>query len=198
MRLLPARGNGDEFVAVHPLIEGRNMAEVEGTGGAGEAMANGGDDSAQFGIISQYVKDLSFENPNAPAVYQWQVQPQIDVQFNIGAQKLGDEVHEVTLKIDIKARAEEQTAFVVELLYAGLVAARNVPEEQLQPALLAEIPRILFPFARRLIADAVQDGGFPPLMLEPIDFGALYMQQAAQAQAQAGGDAQAPQITGEA
>jgi preprotein translocase subunit SecB len=173
------------------------MAEVEGMSGTGEPMANGGDDGPHFGLIQQYVKDLSFENPNAPAVYQWQTQPQIDVQFNIGSQKLGDEVHEVSLKIDIKARVEEQTAFVVELLYAGLVVARNVPEEQLQPALLAEIPRILFPFARRLIADAVQDGGFPPLMLEPIDFGALYMQQAAQAQAGAG-QGQAPEITGEA
>lgn len=173
------------------------MAELEGSTDAGGQAANGADNTPQFGIISQYVKDLSFENPNAPAVYQWQGQPQIDVQFNIGAQKLADDVHEVALKIEISARAEDQIAFQVELLYAGLVGARNIAEEELQPVLLAEVPRILFPFARRVVADAVQDGGFPPLMLEPIDFGALYMQQAAQAEAQ-GGQAQAPEITGQA
>lgn len=173
------------------------MAEQEGFTGANEQLENGEDQSPQFGIISQYVKDLSFENPNSPAVYQWQGQPNIDVQFNIGAQKVGDDVHEVSLRIEISAKSEELTAFQVELVYAGLTAARNIPEEQLQPVLLAEVPRILFPFARRIVADAVQDGGFPPLMLEPIDFGALYMQQAAQAQAQAG-QGQAPEITGQA
>jgi preprotein translocase subunit SecB len=173
------------------------MAEEEGISGAVEHSINGGDNEPHFGIISQYVKDFSFENPNAPAVYQWQGQPQIDVQFNIGAQKLGDEVHEVVLKIDITAKAEDKVAFAVELVYAALVAARGVPDEQLQPGLLAEVPRLLFPFARQTIADAVQSGGFPPLMLEPIDFGALYMQQAAQAQAQAAAG-QAPEISGQA
>jgi preprotein translocase subunit SecB len=171
------------------------MAEQEGAGVGPQA--DGDDQSPQFGIISQYVKDLSFENPNAPAVYQWQGQPQIDVNFNIGAQKVADDVHEVTLRIEISARAQDQTAFQVDLLYAGLVAARNIPAEQLQPVLLAEVPRILFPFARRTISDAVIDGGFPPLLLEPFDFGALYMQQAAQAQAE-GSQAQAPEITGQA
>ena len=163
------------------------MAEEEGFAGADQQLANGGDDSPQVGMISQYVKDLSFENPNAPAVYQWQGQPQIEVQFNIGAQKLAEEVHEVDLKIEVAARSEGNTAFAVELLYAGLFALRNVPEEQLQPFLLAEAPRLLFPFARRVIADAIRDGGFPPLVLDPIDFGALYMQRAAQVQAEASG-----------
>ena len=171
------------------------MAEQQGFSGTDDH-GNGADQGPQFGIISQYVKDLSFENPNAPAVYQWQGQPQIEVQVQIGAQPVGDDVHEVALKIEISARSNDQTAFQIELLYAALVGARNVPEEQLQPALLAEIPRILFPFARRVIAEAVQDGGFQPLMLEPIDFGALYMQQAAQAQA--GTEGQAPEITGQA
>ena len=172
------------------------MAEQEGLSGA-DGQSGEASDEPQFGIISQYVKDLSFENPNAPAVYQWQGQPQIDVQFNIGAQKVADDVHEVTLRVEIAAKSQDQVAFQVELLYAGLVAARNVPNEQLQPALLAEVPRILFPFARRLIADAVQDGGFPPLMLDPIDFGTLYMQQAAQAQAELD-KGQAPEVTGQA
>jgi len=178
-------------------IESQDMAEIQGFNLSDDVAGNGADQSPQFGIISQYVKDLSFENPNAPAVYQWQGQPQIEVQFNIGAQPVAEDVHEVVLKIEISARNDDQTAFQVELLYGGLVAARNIPAEQLQPALLAEVPRILFPFARRVIADAIQDGGFPPLMLEPIDFGALYMQQAAQAEAGAG-EGQAPEITGQA
>jgi preprotein translocase subunit SecB len=173
------------------------MAYETGAPGSDQQATNGSDTSPQIGLISQYVKDLSFENPNAPQVYQWQTQPQIDVQFNIGAQMLGEEVHEVALKIEITARAEQRTAFAVELVYAGLFGIKNVPHEQLQPFLLAEAPRLLFPFARRVVADAVQDGGFPPLMLDPIDFGALYMQRAAQSQAEATGS-QATEVTGQA
>jgi preprotein translocase subunit SecB len=171
------------------------MAEQEGAVGvddqAGNGMAgNGADEMPQVGVLTQYVKDLSFENPNSPAVYQWTAQPQIDVQFNIGAQPVGQDVHEVALRIDITARGDSGVAFRAELLYAGLFALRNVPEEQLQPFLYAEAPRILFPFARRVIADMVSDGGFPPLLLDPIDFGALYMQRAAQVQAtESGGQA---------
>jgi preprotein translocase subunit SecB len=141
---------------------------------------NGADTMPAAGMISQYVKDLSFENPNAPAVYQKTVAPQIDVQFNIGAAQVGEEVHEVVLKIDVRAEIEGTVAFVVELAFGGLFGLRNVPAEAVQPFLLGEAPRILFPFARRILADAVRDGGFPPLMLEPIDFNALYVQQAAQ------------------
>ena len=143
-----------------------------------EPLPNGEDTGPVAGLISQYVKDLSFENPNAPAVFQWQGQPQIDVQFNIGANQLADDVHEVVLKIEVKAISADQTAFQVELSYAGLFGLRNIPQDQMQMFLLAEAPRIIFPFARRVLADAVRDGGFQPLMLEPIDFGALYMQQA--------------------
>jgi preprotein translocase subunit SecB len=175
------------------------MAEDEGMGSVGEEMlqANGADTGPAIGVISQYVKDFSFENPNAPAVYQWQGQPRMDVEFNIGAQQLGEDIHEVVLKIDVAANTEEQTAFRVELLYAGLFGLRNIPEEQLQPFLLAEAPRLLFPFARQIIAQAVQDGGFPPLMLDPIDFAGLYLQRAAQQQAEATGGT-AGEITGQA
>jgi preprotein translocase subunit SecB len=149
------------------------------TEAAPEAVLENGEDTAPaIGMITQYVKDFSFENPNAPAVFQWQAQPQIEVQFNIGADPVGDDVHEVVLKIDVKAVSGNQTAFQVELSYAGLFGIRNLPDEQMQPFLFAEAPRILFPFARRVLADAVRDGGFQPLLLEPIDFGALYMQQA--------------------
>jgi preprotein translocase subunit SecB len=179
------------------------MAEEDGANGANgadeQALAGGGgaDTLPQVGVLAQYVKDLSFENPNAPAVFQWQGQPQMDVQFNIGTQTVAPEVHEVALKIEITAQGSEGVAFRLELLYAGLFALRNVPEEQLQPFLLAEAPRILFPFARRIIADASIDGGFPPLLLDPIDFAGLYMASAAQEQAEATGG-QAGDVTGQA
>ena len=146
---------------------------------ANEPLANGEDTLPQVGVLSQYVKDFSFENPNSPAVYQWQGQPQIDVQFNIGATQAGDDVHEVVLKIDVKATAADKVAFQVELAYAGLFVLQNIPEDQIHPFCLAEAPRILFPFARRIVADATRDGGYPPLLLEPIDFASLYMQQQA-------------------
>ena len=151
-----------------------------------QPLANGADTAPAAGMISQYIKDLSFENPNAPAIFQSAEAPQIDVQFNIGSGQVGEEVHEVTLKIDVRAEANGQVAFIVDLAYAGLFGFRNVPEEQIQPFLLGEAPRLLFPFARRVLADAVRDGGFPPLLLEPIDFAQLYMQQAAQEGGQAG------------
>jgi preprotein translocase subunit SecB len=148
---------------------------------------NGDNGLPQVGILAQYVKDLSFENPNAPAVFQWQGQPQTDVQVNIGVSGVGQDVHEVVLKLEVEAKSEQGVAFRVEALYAGLFAIRNVPDDQLSPFLLAEAPRLLFPFVRRIIADAIADGGFPPLLLEPIDFAGLYMQSAAQQQAEATG-----------
>ncbi|MDZ3830595.1 MAG: protein-export chaperone SecB [Sphingopyxis sp.] len=152
---------------------------------------NGEDTSPAIGLISQYVKDLSFENPNAPAAFQWQSAPNIDVQFNIAADNVVENLYEVSLKIDVSSKASEGTAFVIELKYAGLFGVRNVPDDQLQPFFLAEAPRILFPFARRVVADAVRDGGFPPLLLEPIDFHGLFMQQM-QAQTEDQADIPAP------
>jgi len=119
---------------------------------------NGNDTAPQVGVISQYVKDLSFENPNAPAVYQWQSQPKIEVDFNIGSSKLSDEIFEVVLRIEVRATADGQTAFAVDLMYAGLIGIRNVVEGDIQAFLLAEAPRILFPFARHIVAQTVQEG----------------------------------------
>ena len=156
---------------------------------ADQPLPNGIDESPAAGMISQYIKDLSFENPNAPAIYQNQAAPKIDVGFNIGAAQVGEDVHEVALKIDVRAELEDGTvAFVIDLTFAGLFGLRNIPAEHVQPFLLGEAPRLLFPFARRVIADAVRDGGFPPLLLDPIDFGGLYMQQAAQAEQLAEGE----------
>ncbi len=165
------------------------MAEQDQGAQGAEIAANGADTAPVAGVISQYIKDFSFENPNAPAIYQAGGAPKIDVGFNIGSGQVGEDVYEVILKIDAKAETDDGTvAFVVDLTYAGLFGLRNIPAEHIQPFLLGEAPRILFPFARRVVADAVRDGGFPPLMLDPIDFGALYMQQAAGAQELAEGE----------
>ena len=161
------------------------------TPATGEPVANGQDSTPQIGLISQYVKDMSFENPNAPLCYQWTSQPQIDVQFNIGTQQVGDEVHESILKLDVTAQHPEGKTFIVELSYAGLFAVRNVPADGVHAFMLAEAPRILFPFARRVLADAVRDGGFPPLLLDPIDFNQMYLQNAQAINAQGEGEAAA-------
>src|SRR5690349_1565842 len=158
------------------------MADQDSTNqgnGSGEA----GNEPA-VATLAQYIKDLSVENPSAPQVYQWQVQPNLDVQFNINVQSAADEVHEVSLKIDVTARSENGVHFVVDLSYAGLFGLRNVPEEALQPFLLIEAPRLIFPFARQIVAEAVSSSGFPPLLLDPIDFTSAYL---AQVQAQQGG-----------
>ncbi|SIN59948.1 protein translocase subunit secB [Parasphingorhabdus marina DSM 22363] len=164
------------------------MVDENGNVTTPDPATNGADSGPQIGVISQYVKDLSVENPNAPDVYQWEEQPQIDVQFNIGANKVTDEVQEVELKIEVVAKADAGIAFQIELQYCGLFGLRNVPDDQAHPFLFAEAPRLLFPFARAVIADAVRDAGFQPLMLEPIDFTALYMQQREQMAAQQTGE----------
>jgi preprotein translocase subunit SecB len=140
---------------------------------------NGEDTLPAAGMISQYVKDLSVENPNAPDSFQWQDPPQVDIQFNIGARPINEEVHEVEMKIVVTAKAEAGTAYIVDLAYCGLIGMRNLDEAQAHAFTYSEAPRIIFPFARRVLADAVRDAGFPPLMLEPIDFNGLYVQQLA-------------------
>lgn len=139
--------------------------------------SNGVDTQPAIGLISQYVKDLSVENPNAPKSYQWGDQPQMDVQFNIQANQIDGEVHEVALKVTCTAKAQQGVAYIIEATYCGLIGMRNVPEAQSHAFLFAEAPRILFPFLRRVVADAVRDAGYAPLLLDPIDFAGLYQQQ---------------------
>ncbi|MEO6224954.1 MAG: protein-export chaperone SecB [Sphingomicrobium sp.] len=141
----------------------------------------------QVSIIAQYVKDLSVENPSAPQVFQWQVQPKVDVQFNISVAQAADDVHEVTLKIEVSGRSDNGVHFVVELSYAGLFAISGLPDEALQPFLLIEAPRLIFPFARQIVAEAISNTGFAPLLLDPIDFASAYMQQVEAAAAGEGG-----------
>jgi len=132
-------------------------------------------------INGQYVKDLSFENPNAPfSLAQQKVAPKIEVNLNLEASAMPDNVYEVKIQITAKASAEETNLFVVELSYAGLFTLTNIPEDQRELVLLIHCPTILFPFARRILADATRDGGFQPLMLDPVDFAALYQQRKAE------------------
>ena len=157
------------------------------------AVEGNGDDAAtaspQAATIAQYIKDLSAESPSSPQVFQWQTQPALDVQFGINGNKVADDVHEITLKVTVTAKSDSGTHFIVDLTYAGLFAFRNFPEEALPPFLLIEAPRLLFPFARQIIADSVQNLGFPPVLLDPIDFAAAYMSQQ---QDQPGGNGEPP------
>lgn len=136
-------------------------------------------------VVAQYIKDLSFENPAAPgSLFAADTPPQIEASVDVAARRLGDADFEAELRITAKARRGEATAFIVELVYAGLFHIENAPSEALQPLLLIECPRLLFPFARRLIADTTRDGGFAPLLLDPIDFASLFRRQLEQQEAQ--------------
>ena len=129
-------------------------------------------------VIGQYTKDLSFENPGGHASFSETGEPpDININVNVGVADLTDDQYEVTLSINGEAKMGSQTVFLVELVYAGLFHIAGVPDEHMQPLLLIECPRIIFPFARNIIADATREGGFPPLLLQPIDFGALYQEQ---------------------
>ncbi|HJS40459.1 MAG TPA: protein-export chaperone SecB [Sphingomicrobium sp.] len=155
---------------------------------------SGPEGGPQIAVLTQYIKDLSVESPNSPSVFQWQAQPQVDVQFNINVNNVSDEVHEVVLKVNVAARSENGAHFLIDVSYAGLLGIRNLPEETVGPFLLIEAPRLLFPFVRQIIADAVQQTGFPPLLLEPIDFNAVFMQQLAAQQGEGNdGESSAPE-----
>lgn len=137
-------------------------------------------------ILAQYMKDFSFENPRAPMSLQRKDNtPPINIGVNVGARALSQQDFEVTLTLDAKAGEGDDTAFQVELQYAGVIRVAGMQPEHVQPFLLIEGPRLLFPFARQIMADAVRNGGFPPLMIDPIDFVTLYrrnMERAAQQQ----------------
>ena len=147
-------------------------------GGPVEATAS--NSAPQLMVLAQYTKDLSFENPNAPGSLQQTTQPQISISVNVVTSPLSDTDIEVTLRLEGKAEAAGSVMFNIELQYAGVFRIQNVPQEQVQPLVLIECPRLLFPFAREIIATSVRNGGFPPLMLDPIDFVALYQQRMAQ------------------
>lgn len=137
-----------------------------------------GDAQPRINIVAQYIKDLSFENPlGADAVSAIAQNPNVKVEINTNARPLNEGSHEVTVFIRGEATTGETTLFIVELTYGGIFQLENVPQESLGAALLIEGARMLFPFARNIVADATRDGGFPPLMINPIDFVALYRDQ---------------------
>jgi preprotein translocase subunit SecB len=137
----------------------------------------------QLNVLAQYVKDLSFENPNAPGSLQQQSQaPKINIQINVNAKPLAQNDFEVELKIEGRAEVPSLFLFSFDLLYAGVFKIQNVPQENVHAIVMIECPRLLFPFARETIATAVRNGGFPPLMIDPVDFVSLYRQRMAEMQ----------------
>ena len=152
---------------------------------------NGGGDPApataempSLSILVQYSKDFSFENPHAPqSLMQQQQQPQIGIQINVNPRQMSNTDFEVELKLEGKAEHSGNVLFAFDLNYAGVFRLTNIPQENVNPLLRIECPRLLFPFAREIISSAISNGGFPPLMLHPIDFIGLYQRQLAEMQA---------------
>ena len=179
----------------HPRSLGTSDGEKEGRGreqedqrrqpiqAAATAGARGGaprGHPAQLTVLAQYIKDLSFESPSVPQSLQGPGQnPQLKVSVNVNAGARGDEAYEVALHLEVHAKSDLGVIYNIELIYAGLFRLSRVPQNLLQPVLFVDCPTILFPFLRRVLADVVRDGGFPPLMLDPMDFGRLYAQNLA-------------------
>jgi preprotein translocase subunit SecB len=134
----------------------------------------------QLGVLGQYVKDFSFENPNAPKSLQPSSQPQINVQINVNANPHTATDYEVELKLEGRAEADGQVMFSFELVFAGMFRVQNIPQESMHALVMIECPRLLFPFAREIVATATRNGGFPPLLLDPVDFVSLYQQRMGQ------------------
>jgi preprotein translocase subunit SecB len=155
-----------------------------------QAGGNGADMSPGIRILAQFIRDLSFENPRAPDSLRAQAgPPQIDLGVEMNARARSDELYESDLKLTVTAQTNGETLFQIELLYGGLFQLANIPEAEIEAVLLVECPRFLFPYARRLIADLSGEGGFPPFLLDPIDFAAVYQARRAQAQGAAIGTA---------
>jgi preprotein translocase subunit SecB len=137
-------------------------------------------------LRAQYIKDLSFENPRAPAsIFSMREAPQMDVSINLGAQRLDEKVFELSIHISTRAISEKTTVFLCDVVYAGVLEMQGIPDAAMESTIFIQGAQLLYPFARRVIADLTRDGGFPPLQLEPMDFAALYAQQRAQAPASA-------------
>ena len=126
-------------------------------------------------VAAQYIKDFSFESPNAPQIFApTQSAPEIQMNVNLHTRGVAANNYEVLLVLKLEAKIENKTAFIAELTYGGVFVLPSVPEEQFKQLLLIECPRLLFPFARAIVIDAVREGGFPQILLAPIDFAALY------------------------
>ena len=130
--------------------------------------------TATFTINAQYVKDLSFENPNIPGLLTLEAEPSVEMNIDVKGSNLDNDFYEVVLTLSCKGSSGETTLFVAELSYASLISLNDVPEEQIQRILFVECPILMFPFARNIIADATRDGGYPPILMQPVDFQAIF------------------------
>lgn len=153
------------------------MTDIDAGGGAQDQAGEG----PGIRILAQFIRDLSFENPRAPETLRGgAAQPQIDLGVEMNARGREDGLFEVDLKLSARAQRDDGPLFVVELLYGGVFQIGGVPAEEIEPVLLIECPRYLFPFARRIIADVSSEGGYPPFLLDPIDFAGVYAARKAQ------------------
>jgi len=158
------------------------MADNEHSTNGGSATAEGNVPGVQAQIIGQYIKDLSFENPGiGKPIKDKDEQPNLEVQINVHAKRLKDDHYESAIEFKAVAANSSGTIYDMELIYAGLFKLKNIPEESLDVFLLIHCPTLVFPFLRRLVADITREGGFPPLFLDPVDFGALYAHNKQQA-----------------
>ena len=130
--------------------------------------------ASTFTINAQYVKDLSFENPNIPGLLTLEAEPSVEMNIDVKGSNLDNDFYEVVLTLSCKGTSGETTLFVAELSYASLISLNDVPEEQIQRILFVECPILMFPFARNIIADATRDGGYPPILMQPVDFQAIF------------------------
>jgi len=152
----------------------------------GAKAGNGAKAQPTLNVLAQYVKDLSFESPGAPNSLRAREQaPGINISVNVGANPLSEKEFDVTITLNAKASFDKDVLFNVELVYGGVFRIDGFPQEHMLPILFIECPRLLFPFARQIIADATRNGGFPPLMLDPIDFAQMFQQKLAEDQAKA-------------
>lgn len=136
----------------------------------------------QAKMVNQYIKDLSFENPNIRKLISGAGdQPNMKVEVNVAAERIENDLFETSINLKASATNNIGTIYVLETVYAGLLKIESIPEQALEPFLLISGPTLIFPFLRRLVADITREGGFPPLLLDPIDFGALYMRRQQQA-----------------
>ena len=132
----------------------------------------------QVHVAAQYIKDFSFENPNVDRLLDGPGDnPNLKLEVNVDANKMGDELYESAIHFKALATNKEGTIYEIELVYAGLFRVKNIPKDALEPFLLINAPSLIFPFVRRLVADISREGGFPPLLLDPVDFGSLYVQR---------------------
>lgn len=160
------------------------MANSTNGGQTGAAPVSNPQGVPQLNVLGQYMKDFSFENPNAPQSMQPQQQPSINLQINVNSRNLSETDFEVSLLVEGKAETGSLLMFSFELDYAGIFRIQNIPQENLGGIIMIECPRLLFPFAREIVSSAVRNGGFPPLMIDPVDFAALYRQKLTQAAAE--------------